>query len=86
MTLSFIATVFVSFPPCPWISPTKVKNSKDLVSVDKKSGQIPVGGKMLLKKKERQFIPSNLAEVGLEISLLRPFFYHGERTSPLEAK
>ena len=43
----FMATFFVSSPP-PRIFPPKVKNSKDLFSVDKKSGQIPWGGEMLL--------------------------------------
>ena len=49
MTLFFYGNIFCGFPP-PRIFPPKVKNSKDLFSVE----QIPGGGECCFKKKERQ--------------------------------
>ena len=46
LTLFFYSNIFCGSPP-----PPKSKNSKDLFSVDKKSGQIP-GGECCFKKKE----------------------------------
>ena len=46
----FYRNIFCEFPP-PGNFPPKVKNSKDLFSVDKKSGQIGGGGNVALKKR-----------------------------------
>ena len=74
MTLFFIATVFVSFPPAPRFFHPKSKTVRIWSVLTKKVVKFPWGEKCCLKKKERQFIPSNLAEVGLEISPLKQYW------------